>query len=180
MIKTRIAKRYARALFELAQEAECIEQIGGEMAAIATLYQTEATVRNGLTSPVTSREEKGEVLNVLIEAVNADAMLGNFLRVLLEARKLAIIPQIQGVYAAMADEATGKLRGVASAPTKLDDEALGRLAAALSKALGKEVILEADEDPALLGGVVARVGNLVFDASVKTQIERMKDSLIKG
>lgn len=180
MIKTRIAKRYARALFELAQEAGRIDEIGGELAAIATLYQTEAAIRDGLISPVTSRDEKSAVLDAVIEAAKADAMLGNFLRVLLEARKLAIIPQIQSVYAAMADEATGKLRGVASAPTKLDDEALARLAGALSKALGKEVILEADENPALLGGVVARVGNLVFDASVKTQIERMKDSLIKG
>ena len=80
----------------------------------------------------------------------------------------------------MDDEATGKVRGEAITPMPLEDAALQTISQALSKALDKEVILEARQDPSLMGGMVARVGNLVFDASVKTQLQRMKDTLIKG
>lgn len=179
MIKTRVAKRYARALFELAEADNRIEAVGSDLAAVETVF-TDAAVRDGLTSPVKKHEEKAEVLKAIIEAAGIDAMVGNFLHVLLDARKLAVVPQICATYAKMADEATGKLRGEAITPMALEPSSLETIAAALSKALGKEVILEARQDPSLMGGMVARVGNLVFDASVKTQLQRMKDTLIKG
>lgn len=180
MIKIRIAKRYARALFELAEADNRIEEIGRDLAVIDALFASDAAIRDGLTSPVKSHEAKAEVLTAIIDAVGTDKMVGNFLHVMLEARKLAVLPQVNATYAVMADEATGKLRGEVITPTPLEDSALQTISAALSKALGKEVILEARQDPSLMGGMVARVGNLVFDASVKTQLQRMKDTLIKG
>ncbi len=180
MIKTRIAKRYARALFELASEEGSIEQVGQDLAKVKVVFTTEATVRSGLTSPVNGPKVKAQVLGALVEAMGLGKMFGNFLRVVLDARKIEVLPLIEEEYSAMADEATGKLRGVATAPAALDEAALKKLSSALTKALGKEVILVAETDPTLLGGVVARVGNLVFDASVKTQLQRMKETLVKG
>jgi F-type H+-transporting ATPase subunit delta len=180
LIKFRIAKRYARALFELAQQDGRIEEVGRDLDVVDSLFSSEAAIHAGLISPVTSSEAKAEILDALIDAAGIDKMVGNFLRVLLDARKMAVLPQIATTYSAMSDDAAGKVRGVALAPIALDDEALTKMAAALSKALDKEVILESQQDPSLLGGVVARVGNLVFDASVRTQLQRMKDSLIKG
>lgn len=180
MIKTRLAKRYARALFELAKEAGRIEEIGRDLAVVDSLYQADETLRTGLVSPVVSAEVKARVLDALIEATGVQKTVGDFLRVLLEARKLSILPHVGAEYVSLADEATGKLRGVAIAPTALAEGDVARLSAALTKALGKEVILEAKADPSLLGGVVARVGNMVYDASVRTQLQRMKESLIKG
>ncbi len=180
MIKIRIAKRYARALFELAEEEGRIEEIGRDLAVIDALFVSDSAIRDGLTSPVKSHEAKAEVLTAIIEATGADKMVGNFLFVMLEARKLTVLPQVNATYMAMADEATGKLRGEVITPMPLEESALQTISAALSKALGKEVILEARQDPSLMGGMVARVGNLVFDASVKTQLQRMKDTLIKG
>lgn len=180
MIKTRIAKRYARALFELAREGNAVDRVGADLQAVAGAIEQNAALKSGLTAPITSREAKGQALSALVETLKTDALVVNFLKVLLGARKISLIGEVSGEYVSMADEISGRLRGEAIAPMPLDEAALGKLSAALSKTLGKEVVLTSREDKALIGGVVARVGNLVFDASVKTQLERMKDSLVKG
>lgn len=180
MIKTRIAKRYARALFEIAKEAGRIDEYRRDLEVVDSLFKTSALISDGLTSVVARHELKLELLDATIEAAGLDKMVGNFLRVLLDAGKMPVLPQVVVEYAGMADEATGRVRGEVTTPVLLDAAEAERLSAALSKALGKQVILESREDAALIGGVVARVGNLVFDASVRTQIQRMKDSLIKG
>ncbi|TLN25711.1 ATP synthase F1 subunit delta [bacterium] len=180
MIKTRIAKRYARALFELAKEAGAVEKVGADLNAVAEAVEKSPALKSGLTAPITSREAKVGALGALVETLNSDALVVNFLKVLLGARKISLLSEVDAEYSAMADEISGRLRGEAIAPMALDEAALGKLSAALSKTLGKEVVLTSREDKALIGGVVARVGNLVFDASVKTQLERMKDSLVKG
>lgn len=180
MIKTRVAKRYARALFELAKEAGRIEEYGRDLEVVHTLFKAEEAVRQGLTSVVASHEEKAEVLDALIGAAGIDKLVGNFLKVLLAAGKMSVLPFVASEYRAMADEATGKLRGTVTSPLEIMPGEVEKMAEALSRALGKQVLLEARQDPALIGGVVARVGNLVYDASVRTQIQRMKESLIKG
>jgi F-type H+-transporting ATPase subunit delta len=180
LIKTRLAKRYARALFELAKEAGRIEEIGRDLGVVDSLFQSDANVREGLSSPIVNADHKLKILDALIGATGIDKTVGNFLRVLLEARKMVILPQTAVEYAVLADQATGKLRGVVTAPLVLSGEEISRLSAALTKSLGKEVILESKADPSLLGGVVAKVGNMVYDASVRTQLQRMKESLIKG
>jgi F-type H+-transporting ATPase subunit delta len=180
LIKLRVAKRYARALFELAKETGRIEEIGGELTSVVQFFETNGELWHGLTSPATPREAKSQALDAIAEKGGLDKTVANFLRVLLDARKMVLLPQVTSAYADLADEAAGRVRGTAAAPMKLDEAALQRLSAALSKALSKKVVLDAEQDPSLVGGVVARVGNLVFDASVKTQLERMKDSLIKG
>jgi F-type H+-transporting ATPase subunit delta len=180
LIKTRIAKRYSRALFELAKESGAVEKTGADIRTVVEIMEKNPAIKTGLTSPVTSREVKAGVLAEITGAIKADTLVENFLKVVLAARKISVITEISDEYARMADEVSGRLRGEAISPIALDEAALKRLSAALSKTLGKEVILSSREDKALLGGVVARVGNLVFDASVKTQLERMKDSLVKG
>jgi F-type H+-transporting ATPase subunit delta len=180
LIKTRIAKRYSRALFELAKESGSMDKVGADLRSIVEILEKNPAIKTGLTTPVTSREVKAGVLGALLEAVKADNLVENFLKVVLAARKISVMSEISEEFARMADEVSGRLRGEAISPIALDEAALKKLSAALSKALGKEVILSSREDKALLGGVVARVGNLVFDASVKTQLERMKDSLVKG
>ncbi len=180
MTRTRIAKRYARALFELASEANKIEPIGSEIQAIRDLLATNAELHTALLSPVLPRTTKAEILDALIEAAGVDPLVGNFLRVLLEARKLPALGDICDAYATFADEAAGRVRGEAVTPMALAPADLDALRAALSKALDKEVFLDAREDPSILGGVVARVGNLVFDGSLRTQLIRMKETLTRG
>ncbi|MBI5014748.1 MAG: ATP synthase F1 subunit delta [Deltaproteobacteria bacterium] len=180
MIRTRITKRYTRALFELAADAGKIAAIGQDLAVVEGLLASDDALRDALLSPVLTRDAKSQVLDAVIDAGGFDPLVGNFLRILLDARKLPFVPDIAAAYRELADEASGRIRGVAVAPMALEDEDVRALAEALSKAVKKEVLLEAQLDPTLRGGLVARVGNLVFDGSLRTQLQRMRETLIKG
>lgn len=180
MIRTRITKRYTRALFELASEAQKVEAVGRDLIALESLLSFDPSLRDALMSPVLTRDAKSHILDTLVEASGIDPLLGDFLRILLDARKLPLVPDVVAAYRELADQATGKIRGVAITPMPLDETDVRALAAALSKAVQKEVLLDAQLDPSLRGGVLARVGNLVFDGSLRTQLLRMRETLIKG
>ena len=110
MIQSRIAHRYARALFELAQDAGRIEEIGRDLAGVQEFLASQDTIRTALLSPVLTRTVKAELLLALLEAATLDPLVANFLRVLLEARKLAAFDDIIAVYDGMLDEASGRVR----------------------------------------------------------------------
>jgi len=180
LIRSRLAHRYAKALFELAQEAGTTPAVADQLQAFQDALAAHEELRTALLSPVLTRSAKAEVLEAVLGAAPFDPLTANFLRVLLEARKLPYLPDVMRTFAAMRDDAEGRVRGEAVTPIPLQDAEIQGLRAALSKTLQKEVELEARVDPALLGGVVARVGNLVFDGSLRTQLERMKETLTKG
>jgi F-type H+-transporting ATPase subunit delta len=180
LIRSRLAHRYAKALFELAQEAGATVAVAHQLEAFQDALTSQEELSTALLSPVLTRSAKAEVLEAVLGTAPFDALTANFLRVLLEARKLPYLPDVMRTFSAMRDAAEGRVRGEAVTPMPLRDAELDGLRAALSKAIEKQVELEARVDPALLGGVVARVGNLVFDGSLRTQLDRMKETLTKG
>ncbi|MHB8763905.1 MAG: ATP synthase F1 subunit delta [Deferrisomatales bacterium] len=180
MIRTRIAHRYALALFELAQEAGKTAEVGSDLQSVAGLLATEEELRTALLSPVLPRSAKAQVLAATTEAAGLLPLTASFLRVLLEARKLPFVPDVAAVYGRMADAASGRVRGEAVTAMPLEDADVAALSEALGRAVQKEVILTSRQDPEILGGVVARVGNLLFDGSLRTQLNRMKETLLKG
>lgn len=180
MIRARITKRYTRALFEIASETGKIEEVRQELEAVDALLTDEESLRDAIASPVLPREVKAEILEAVAAQAKLDPLVANFLRVLLDARKLPLLRDVVAAFREMADEAAGRIRGVAVSRMPLDREDLAALAQALSSRIQKEVQLEARLDPGLGGGIVARVGNLVFDGSLRTQLQRMKETLSKG
>ncbi len=180
MIRSRLAHRYAKALFELAQEAASTATVAEQLQAFQDALTAQEDLRTALLSPVLTRSAKAEVLEAVLGGAPFEPLVANFLRVLLEARKLPYLPDVMRTFSAMRDDAEGRVRGEAVTPMPLQDAEIQELRAALSKALQKEVELDSRVDPDLLGGVVARVGNLVFDGSLRTQLERIKETLTKG
>lgn len=180
MIRSRIAQRYARALFELSRDAGKVEEVGEQLVLVDEVLRSEEDLRTALLSPVLPRRAKKQVVETFLEVAQVDALVANFLRVLLEARKLPYLGDMVSAYGAMADQEAGRERGEATTLMPLNQDEVKHLAAVLSKALDKEVLLSARLDPSILGGVVVRVGNLVFDGSLRTQLRRMKETLSKG
>ncbi|MDW7708962.1 MAG: ATP synthase F1 subunit delta [Deferrisomatales bacterium] len=180
MIRSRIAQRYAKALFELAQEAGKTAEVADQLASVQEALSSQEDLRTALLSPILPRPAKAEVLEAVLASASFDRLAANFLRVLLGARQLPQLGDVLRAFSAMRDEADGRVRGQAATPMPLHDHQVLALRQALAKALSKDVELELHVDPSLLGGVVARVGNLVFDGSLRTQLERMRETLIKG
>jgi F-type H+-transporting ATPase subunit delta len=173
-----ISRRYARALFSIGVDRGTFEQLGKELEAFAELWSGSAELRQALANPVFKASEKRNVLQSLLPRVTPTADVQKFLLLLLERRRLAAVANISRAYREMADLHTGRVRAHVTSAQPLAPAELERVRASLARRTGKQVIVETNVDPALIGGLVARVGDLVLDGSVRTQLGSLRDKLL--
>lgn len=180
MKSTILARRYAKALFSLGKQEEKVEEYSEKLSAIAALYHDEsAGIRDALVNPLYPLDARRQVMGRIAETVQADQMLGGFLKLLLEKNRAAILPDIADEMRILADRAQNISHGLVISAVPLGDELLAKTQATLEKLTGTRVLLKTEVDPALIGGIVAKVGDLVLDGSIKTQLNGLKES-IKG
>jgi F-type H+-transporting ATPase subunit delta len=104
----------------------------------------------------------------------------SLLNLMLEKNRLAIIPEVRNFYQKLLDDMANISRATVTSATPLSDEAVASIKASLEKTTGRSIFVETEVDPELIGGVVARVGDLVLDGSVRSQLTNIKETLIKG
>lgn len=179
MIGGGLAKRYARALLEAAAEAGAIEQVATDLGALGPHFAAKE-VAVFFVNPGVPGAEKEAALAAVAERASASPLTGSLLRLLLTRRRVGLLPDIARLFRDLVDERAGRVRGEVTAAVPLPPAALETLAGRLSEATGREVQLAARVDPAVLGGLVARVGSTVYDASLRTQLRRMREILSKG
>ena len=174
------ARRYARALFSLAREDHQISEVREELALLARLLDESKELREALLTPLHPVAERKAVLLALARATQVGEVVRNFYAFLIDQRRLVDFAAIREEFERMADEASGLLTAEVVSASPLDDRRKDRLQRALSQRTGREVRLELTVDEALIGGAVAKVGDLVFDGSIRTQLEQLQASLTKG
>jgi F-type H+-transporting ATPase subunit delta len=130
-----------------------------------------------LGSPLYSRDERRAVVEKLVAALALEQEPANLLYLLGDRSRLDRLPDVLRAFRELADAQLGRLRARVTSAVALDHEAADALSARLSQATRAKVLLERAVDPALLGGVVATVGSLVYDGSVRTQLEELRKSL---
>ena len=180
MITNAIARRYAKALVQLAAEAGTVDKTSGELVQIDALLSANPELRSVLGNPAYGIEAKREILKELCEKLALSDLVKNCIFLLLERNRLSFLPQIAESYGVFADELSGVIRPTLVTGIPLDDGQVGQIKDALAKATGKKVVMKVEVDPALIGGVVKKIGDTVFDGSVKTQLSRIEDILQKG
>jgi len=173
-----ISRRYARALFSIGVDRGTFEQLGKELEDVASMWSGSAELRDALANPIFKASEKRAVLQSLLPRVAPTADVQKFVLLLLERRRLAAVANIARAYREMADEHTGRVRAHVTSAQPLGPAELERVRQSLARRTGKQVILEASVDAALIGGIVARVGDLVLDGSVRTQLGTLRDKLL--
>jgi F-type H+-transporting ATPase subunit delta len=171
-----IARRYAKALFELAVEENRFEETGRELKVLSAALEADPELMAALASP-TSREERLSAAEVLVATLKPGPSLANGLRLLAERRRLPDLCAIERVYRDLADERTGRVRARVVSAVPLAEDAVQRIGAALALATRRNVVVERAVDPSILGGAVAQVGSHVFDGSLKNQIQQLKQQL---
>jgi F-type H+-transporting ATPase subunit delta len=127
---------------------------------------------------VFSGQEKRSVLEQLLPRVTPTPAVQRFVMLLLERGRIVLLPAIARAYRDMMDLHLGRVRAKVTSAQPLDAGALDRVRRALEQRTGKQVLLETAVDPELVGGVVARVGDLVLDGSVRTQLEDLRAKLL--
>ncbi len=180
MSTSAIAKRYARALVGIGAEQKMVEQFGEELARVREAFATEEFLRLILESPTFPLAKKSAILADLIDALKISDGMRAFLGLLLEKDRLRFLSQIEQTYRQLADDLAGVQRARVVSATELDDKQRQAIKAGLEKQTGKSIELTVEVDAELIGGIQVEIGGRLFDASLKTQLKRIEDTLKKG
>ena len=175
-----IARRYAKALLMIGKEDGQTETYREELNGIAELIQREKALEQVLTNPLYEAAGRRKVLEAIIEKMNLSKVMSSFLLLVFEMGRVGFIGSINDFYQKLADELRGVARASLVSATELSSEAVDKIRASLSKRTGKDIVLEIEQDPTLIGGIVTRIGDLVLDGSIKTQLLNMRESLKRG
>ena len=180
MIGIVLARRYARSIIDLAQEAGVLKEVGNDLDRIAELFADSHELVNVFSDPTVAPEAKEKVLAQILEKGGVQELTMKFIHVVLRKGRILGIGEIAGAYRELLDQLENRIRARVVTAARLSSKEESRISAALSKISGKEVILEVEVDESLLGGVVAYMGSQVYDGSIKNQLAQIKDNLSKG
>ncbi len=175
------ASRYASALADVAFDPRSgldPRKVTGQLESIASLVSTSIELQRVLLSPAVPNSRKRAVIGKLAPELGLDPKIRNFIFVLIDHRRIGQIGEIQEAYQEILDERMGLIRAEVTSARDLTDEQRTELQAELGKLTGRQIRMEIAVDPALIGGLVARVGSTVYDGSVRGQLESLRQRLV--
>jgi F-type H+-transporting ATPase subunit delta len=175
-----IARRYARALFSIGQESRNVRQILEEVDTLTEeIFQSE-DLRRVLLAPIHPRAERKGVLAAVGERLGISSEVCALAALLVEENRSGLLPAIRDALRDAVDAAEGKVVAEVRTARPLEPGQIDQLQRALSRRVGAEVTMSIEIDEGILGGVVARVGDLLLDGSVRTQLASLAGSLRRG
>lgn len=172
------AERYARAIFELGSESGQLERLSQELQEFSRSFIEVPALRRVLENPILEESQREAVLRQLARQAHLTPLTVNALLVLLKRRRLGVLPAIARRLRTLSDERSGVLRAKVTSAGSLPETYIRQLQDALERAFGRRVILEHDEDPSLIGGLVARIGDNTFDASIAGRLDELERKLV--
>ncbi len=174
------ARRYARALFDVVlQQQGDLDRIGRELDEFAALVAGNAPLHAVISNPAVPAAKKRAMVDaILSQAGSVSDPVSRTLALLADRDRLGLAGAIARAYAERVMDHRQIVRAEVTTAVPLDAERAAALAAALGGATGRQVLVDQKVDPSILGGVVARVGSVVYDGSVARQLEKMKESLV--
>ncbi len=175
-----IASRFARALADILSSSEAADDAVRKLRAFDELQQSSPDLKNILLSPAVSGRKKKAAVARFAEQIGFSPLLKNFMYVLIDHRRTAMLGEILASLEAQLDERRGIVRAQVQSARPLDEGQRQEVEAALSRATGKQVFGQYAVDDALIGGLVARVGSKVYDGSVRGQLQAMRVRLVRS
>jgi F-type H+-transporting ATPase subunit delta len=173
MIEEEVAKKYAGALFDLANEEEDLETILDEFSEVATLVQENDELNQMLGHPGLDYHQKKEILGELFSD-KLSTTLFNFLQLLIDKKREVYLTEIYNSFKQLVDEEQNKLIVAVTAPIELSTKYQTKLTDKLQTILDKEIELEIEVDPDLIGGLVLKIGDKIIDGSVQNYLQEIE------
>ena len=177
MISSNIAKRYARAFFEIAKEDRQYEKYYQELTLFSSILSKNKNLRELLTNPVFNQAEKRAVVDLILQKIDVSNVTTNFLKLLVDKRRIGILPEIESCYRRLMDDALRTIRVNVKTAFPLSSDMSGKLQVRLEELTGRKVEMAVSEDASLLGGIVVGVGDTLYDGSIKTQLNNIRNLL---
>ncbi|UCG08627.1 MAG: ATP synthase F1 subunit delta [Desulfobacterales bacterium] len=175
-----IARRYAKALLLIGKEDDQVEAYREELQRFANLLDQETELYQAVTNPLYDAAGRRLLLQALIEKLGLSKVMASYLMLLFDKGRMGYIGDITNFYRKLADELKGIARASLVSAAALPSETIEKIRTGLSQKTGKNVILEVEQDPSLIGGIVTKIGDLVLDGSIKTQLANIRESLRRG
>ena len=172
-----VARRYARAIFELARDEKCLPEVTRELHAFAAAYQASEEFRNLESMPNVTQEGRNAVISALGDKLKASDLTIRSVNLLAQRQRLAVLPDLVRQLDAMADAHLGVLRADVRAATELSPAYLKRLQKTMEANTGRSVEITFEVDAALIAGVVTTIGDTVIDGSLRGKLNRLSASL---
>lgn len=178
-IQASLGGRYATALFELAAEAKAIDRVEASLAAVRQALDESGDFKELTTSPLIARGDAAKAVLAAADSLGVDATTKSFLGVLAENRRLAELPAIIRAFRTLAARHRGETTAEVTSAHPLTEEQVGELKQQLRQRVGRDVTVDLSVDPALLGGLVVRIGSQMIDSSIRTRLNALA-SAMKG
>jgi F-type H+-transporting ATPase subunit delta len=180
MTKMTIARRYAKALLILAKKEKRVQEISDELSSLSVLIERVKKFWEVVNNPLFDLDRRQEVLAEVARATGMSQAVLGLLRLLLVKNRMRYLPFIVSGYHEMANESLGRVRARVYSAVDLTKEEGEKIKKKLAVVTGREVILETIRDPSLIGGAVTKIGGLVLDGSLRTQLLKIKESVARG
>jgi F-type H+-transporting ATPase subunit delta len=175
-----IADRYARAIFELGVESNTLATLAGQISDFANAYQVSLDLRSVLDNPLLTAEQRDGVLRQVASRLGLDPLALNAVRYLTARRRLIALPDIARRLGILSDQKEGIVRASVTSASPLPEAFYLKLAAELTRKVGKKVVLDRHEDPALIAGVLTRIGDNTIDGSLRGRLEHIERELLSA
>jgi F-type H+-transporting ATPase subunit delta len=172
-IQASLAGRYASALFELAREEGRIESVATSLSALRGALADSPEFRELTTSPLVDRDDALKAVTAASGTMQLDPLTAKFLGVLAQNRRLAQLPQILTVFDQLVAAHRGETTATVVSAHPLADDQLGALRSNLKSRLGRDVALDLQVDPSILGGLIVKVGSQMIDGSIRTKLNTL-------
>jgi F-type H+-transporting ATPase subunit delta len=169
-----LAERYAAALFDLADERHALDDVAGDLRELRAMLQQSADFMRLLRSPVLSREEQVKALAALAARAGLSELTRNFLGVVARNRRLFAVPAMIEAYLRQLAQRRGEVTAEVTVAQPLSGARQAALMEQLRRAVGARVVVDIKVDPALLGGMIVKVGSRMVDASLNSRLQRLR------
>ena len=176
-IQASLAGRYATALFELARDEKQLDAVGTSLAALKQALAESDDFRTLTTSPLTSRDEALKTVEAVARSMKLDPITTRFLGVLALNRRLSKLSDIIRAFGLLAAAHRGETSAEVISARPLDDDQVAAIRSNLKSRLGRDVTVDLSVDPAILGGLVVKVGSQMIDGSIRTKLDTLAQAM---
>jgi F-type H+-transporting ATPase subunit delta len=176
-IRASLAGRYASALFDLARDQKQIESVGKSLEALSQALIDSKDFNELVTSPLVSREEASKALAAIAPEIDLDPITANFLGVLAKNGRKNQLKNVIRAYRRLAADHRGETTADVITARPLNDDQLAQLKQQLRSRAGRDVTIDAQVDPTILGGIVVKLGSQQIDASIRTKLNRLAQAM---
>ena len=176
-IQASLAGRYALALFELARDQKQLETVGASLSTVRQALAESADFRELTTSPLVGRDEAVRAAEATAAALKVDPLTANFLGVLAQNRRLSQLGNVIRAFNLLAAHHRGEITAEVTSARPLDDEQVEAIKQNLRARMGRDIAVEMNVDPAILGGLVVKIGSQRIDGSIRTNLNTLAHAM---